>query len=230
MPSETSAWPLNRVLKTLRDHRVRFLLLGGQAAVVYGASQFTRDADFWIEPNADNIRRLRGAMKALGARPRFLPPLELKWLAKGHGVHFSFLHAGRKYLLDFLGKPPRVSGFAQAWRDATRIRWHGLEIRVLDIPRLVRTKKTNRDKDYPAIQALVDSVFEEAFKMKRPSPRVLSFLVEESRSASQLKKILDRWAVARKIAMKSRRIAVQLALQKAPGPAVNQAIRRRKSG
>ncbi|MBI2920879.1 MAG: hypothetical protein HYY18_07305 [Planctomycetes bacterium] len=37
--------PISRVLFTLRKHRVRALLMGGQACVVYGAAEFSRDVD-----------------------------------------------------------------------------------------------------------------------------------------------------------------------------------------
>jgi len=225
MPEETSEWPLKRVLESLAKHKVRHILLGGQAVVAYGASQFTRDADFWIQPTQANIRRLRGAMEELGAGLRFLPPLELKWLAKGHGVHFSFIHQGRRYFLDFLGKPPRVSGFIAAWREATLLHWHGMDIRVLDIPRLVQTKKTDRDKDYLAIGALVDGVLKEAVRMKRPQSGVISWLVEEARTPPQIKYILSKWKSAGKAASQSHRKAAKLALQGLPDSEIEAAIR-----
>ena len=35
--------PILKVLSTLTTHRVRHLLMGGQACVLYGAAQFSRD-------------------------------------------------------------------------------------------------------------------------------------------------------------------------------------------
>ena len=230
MPVETYAWPLKRVLETLEKNKVRYILLGGQAVVAYGAAQFTRDADFWIQPTQANVRRLRNAMRELGASSRFLPPLELKWLAKGHGVHFSFTVQGRRYHLDFLGKPPRVLGFMQARHDATTVPWHGLEIKVLDIPRLVQTKKTDRDKDYLAIQTLVDGVLAETMRKKRPSTRVVTWLMHESRSPSQLKFMVAKWKSARRVAGLSTRKAANLAFRNAPASAIEMALRQEEEG
>ena len=40
--------PIRKVLSSMRAHRVRALLMGGQACVFYGAAEFSRDADFVI--------------------------------------------------------------------------------------------------------------------------------------------------------------------------------------
>jgi hypothetical protein len=45
----------------MRGHRVRALLMGGQACVFYGAAEFSRDTDFAIPADAANLARLRNA-------------------------------------------------------------------------------------------------------------------------------------------------------------------------
>ncbi|MCE9553588.1 MAG: hypothetical protein K8T91_09490 [Planctomycetes bacterium] len=37
--------PILKVLSTLSSHGVRHLLMGGQACVLYGAAEFSRDTD-----------------------------------------------------------------------------------------------------------------------------------------------------------------------------------------
>ncbi len=51
--------PIAKVLSTIRKHPVRALLMGGQACVLYGAAEFSRDVDFAILADAGNLRRLR---------------------------------------------------------------------------------------------------------------------------------------------------------------------------
>lgn len=48
----------------MRAHRVRALLMGGQACVFYGAAEFSRDTDLAILADAANPARLR-----MGASP-----------------------------------------------------------------------------------------------------------------------------------------------------------------
>lgn len=40
--------PILKVLSTMSEHRVRCLLMGGQACVFYGAAEFSRDSDFAV--------------------------------------------------------------------------------------------------------------------------------------------------------------------------------------
>jgi hypothetical protein len=51
----------------MRAHRVRALLMGGQACVFYGAAEFSRDTDFAILADAGNFVRLRQALVELQA-------------------------------------------------------------------------------------------------------------------------------------------------------------------
>lgn len=44
--------PIRKVLSSMRAHRVRALLMGGQACVFYGAAEFSRDTDLAIVPDA----------------------------------------------------------------------------------------------------------------------------------------------------------------------------------
>ena len=42
--------PIPKVLSTISSHGVEALLMGGQACVLYGAAEFSRDADFVVLP------------------------------------------------------------------------------------------------------------------------------------------------------------------------------------
>ncbi len=43
----------------MADHRVRALLMGGQACVLYGAAEFSRDTDLLILADPANLERLK---------------------------------------------------------------------------------------------------------------------------------------------------------------------------
>ena len=65
--TETAADTEN-ILAVLRRHGVRFVLVGGIAAVVEGAPLTTFDIDVVHERSAANVRRLVAALAELGAR------------------------------------------------------------------------------------------------------------------------------------------------------------------
>ncbi|MEW6304551.1 MAG: hypothetical protein AB1705_13830 [Verrucomicrobiota bacterium] len=76
----------------MRAHRVRALLMGGQACVFYGAAEFSRDTDFAIFASAANLARLRKALADLQAEEIAVPAFKLKHLRQGHAVHFRCRH------------------------------------------------------------------------------------------------------------------------------------------
>src|SRR5262249_35663914 len=67
--------PIGKVLSIFRKQRVRALLMGGQACVLYGAAEFSRDVDVAVLASATNLKRLRSALGALRAEAVFVPPL-----------------------------------------------------------------------------------------------------------------------------------------------------------
>jgi hypothetical protein len=84
--------PIRKVLSSMRAHRVRALLMGGQACVFYGAAEFSRDTDFAILADAANLARLRKALAELQAELIAVPPFAIKYLRRGHAIHFRCQH------------------------------------------------------------------------------------------------------------------------------------------
>jgi hypothetical protein len=70
----------------MRAHRVRALLMGGQACVFYGAAEFSRSTDFAIRADAANLalcRRLLSGRRLLAhAAAGKITPLERALLAE----------------------------------------------------------------------------------------------------------------------------------------------------
>ena len=62
--------------------------MGGQACVLYGAAEFSRDTDFAILASPANLSRLQAALTELQAEVIAVPPFELKYLLRGHAIHF----------------------------------------------------------------------------------------------------------------------------------------------
>ncbi len=69
---------------------------GGQACGSYGAAEFTRDLNLAIVASLRNIAALRKAMLDLRAEVIAVPPFEMKYLRKGHAVHFRCHDPKRK--------------------------------------------------------------------------------------------------------------------------------------
>jgi hypothetical protein len=143
----------------MRARRVRALLMGGQACVFYGAAEFSRDTDFAILADAANLVRLRKALDDLRARVIAVPPFEMKYLRKGHAIHFRCQHPDAAGLrVDVIARMRGVDSFPKLWRRRTVLELPGgLRCDLLSLPDLVQAKKTQRDKDWPMIRRLVEA-------------------------------------------------------------------------
>ncbi|MGH7557200.1 MAG: hypothetical protein ACREMD_05395, partial [Gemmatimonadota bacterium] len=80
--------PIARVLSTIRERQVQSLLMGGQACILYGAAEFSRDADLAVFASRDNLENLSDALSDLAAEVVAVPPFEMQYLERGHAVHF----------------------------------------------------------------------------------------------------------------------------------------------
>jgi len=151
--------PIRRVLSSIRKHRVRALLMGGQACVLYGAAEFSRDTDLVIFADAGNLTRLRRALAELQAEVIAVPPFQIGYLRRGHAVHFRCLRPDLlRMRVDVMARLRGVGSFASLWRRRTTVTLpDGFRFDVMSLPDLVRAKKTQRDKDWPMLRRLVEA-------------------------------------------------------------------------
>ena len=94
----------------MREHGVQALLMGGQACVLYGAAEFSRDADFAVLASPGNLERLRAAMDTLQAEV----------IERGHAIHFRCKHPDAMGLrLDVMACLRSVDPFDALWSRRT---------------------------------------------------------------------------------------------------------------
>ena len=147
---------MQRLFRSFERFGVDYLLLSGQAAILYGAATFSEDVDLWIRPTLENATRLLRALAACQGRVyKLTPALTRKNLLAGHGFHFVIPARPAPVYLDVMGRPPRVGAYRQARRRAHEIPTPWGRIPVLSIPDLIALKRTRRLSDYEVISNLV---------------------------------------------------------------------------
>jgi len=178
--------PIRKVLSSMQAHRVRALLMGGQACVFYGAAEFSRDTDLVILADARNLSRLRRAMTDLEAAVIAVPPLRLEHLRRGHAVHFRCRHPDAFHMrVDVMSRMRGVAPFAALWARRTTITLpDGFSCDLVSLPDLVRAKKTQRDKDWPMIRRLVEAHYFQ--HREHPTPPHVRFWLREFRTPELL--------------------------------------------
>lgn len=182
--------PVMIVLSTMRQHQVRTLLMGGQACIVYGASEFSRDVDLAVFAHPDNFTRLRSALRDLRAEVIAVPPFDEELLARGHAVHFRCA-AAHDMRLDIMSVMRGVPDFETCWARRTVVELDDVEqINVFGLEDLVYAKKTRRDKDWPMIRRLVDVHYRA--RANEPTAARVAFWLRELRTVDALLDLVRR--------------------------------------
>ena len=146
---------IENFFRSLNSHQVEYLLISGQATVLYGAATFSEDIDLWIRPEEQNGEKFLGTLRSYNARyykltPEFTP----ENLQRGHGFHFVVPDGNSEVYLDVLGAPPRVVTFAESIKNASWIETEWGPVHTIGVQDLVELKKTQRLEDYPIIRRL----------------------------------------------------------------------------
>ena len=135
-------------LKLLKEHNVRYLLIGGYAVGYHGYARATEDMDIWVALHPENAQKLVSALKSFGLDdPNLKPELFLQ-----------------KPKIIRMGLPPMrleittsVSGveFDECYRSRIVDEFDGVEVNVIDLENLKRNKKASgRSKDRADVEKL----------------------------------------------------------------------------
>src|SRR5437868_8493920 len=132
--------------------------MGGQACILYGAAEFSRDVDVAILASERNIQRLRAALRELQAEPVFVPSLGREVLLRGHACHFRAQVAEAEGIrIDIMSVLHGCDPFEDLWQRRRKFTLADVgSVNVLSLADLVQAKKTQRDKDWPMLRRLIE--------------------------------------------------------------------------
>lgn len=170
--------------------------MGGQACVLYGAAEFSRDLDLALLPDPANLQQLEVALLELDAKAIAVPPPTLVHLQAGLAIHFRCRRADVSGLrIDIMTHMRGVAPFADLWARRTTFSFGEETLEVMGLPDLVAAKKTQRDKDWPMIRRLVDANY--LNHRTDPTSERLHFWLRELRTPELLIEVIaDHQAIA----------------------------------
>jgi len=203
-----------RVLSTIRQYDARALLMGGQACVLYGAAEYSRDLDLAVLATPEALPALDAALAALHATVIAVPSFDPRFLERGHAVHFSIPDGSAFPLrVDIMSRMRGVDAFPLLWDRRTTVALptgqddREVLVDVMALEDLVSAKKTQRDKDWPMLRRLVDASYAAAQDDAATDAQV-AFWLAELRSPAFLVESVERFPDA---AARSTRAAVHAA-------------------
>jgi len=126
---------LTAVFRSFQEHEVRYLVIGGIAAVLHGVPRATFDLDVLIDPTPHNARRLLEALSSAGLATASLTTPQS--LLDNEITIFNDV-----VRIDVLTVAPGV-GFDEAWSRRERMAYQGQSFEVISKADLIASKRAS---------------------------------------------------------------------------------------
>ncbi len=145
-----------RLIETLADGGVEFIVVGGLSATAHGSARLTQDVDIVYARSPENLSRLVRALAPLRPYLRGAPPgLPFEWseATLRRGLNFTLTTAAGD--LDALGEIAGGGGYDALLSHTVALEVFGRECPCLDLPTLIRVKRAaGRPRDLEAVAEL----------------------------------------------------------------------------
>ena len=136
-----------KAYRSLNRNRVKYLVIGGLAANLYGVPRATKDMGLFIQPTLKNCQKLLKALIEAGFGTAYLTTPE--------GVLQKEVTIFEDYVrLDILLKPKGLS-FDEVWTRRSAVTIQGTEVKFLSLDDLIKSKlATGRKADLEDVRIL----------------------------------------------------------------------------
>ncbi len=132
------------LVRTLTDHGVDHVIIGGFAAIAHGSPRATRDLDIVVAPDDDNLVRLSSALHELAAERRFpdgriraVESADVAAVALGTTLH-TLTSAGA---LDIVGRPAGAPPYPKLLARAVPVTVADVDLLVAGLDDLIAMKR-----------------------------------------------------------------------------------------
>lgn len=135
-----------KLLNSLKDHKVKFVIIGGVACIAHGHARLTKDIDIFVEPVEENMRRTFKALEVCG--------YDLMDTTVEEALQKKLLF--RQYILK-TDIHPLVAGvvFEDVWKNKVLYQFEGVDVYFASLDDLIDMKKAaGRGQDLMDIQVL----------------------------------------------------------------------------
>ena len=154
-----------KIIPTLVQAKIKFIVIGGVAAIVHGSARTTFDLDVVYSRDPQNIRRLVQALEPFSPYLRDVPeglPFIFDEKTVQKGLNFT-LNTELGYL-DLLGEIVGGGAYEDLLPHSQEIEVFGVKCLCLGLERLIHVKRAaGRPKDFEVIAEL-EAILEEQMK------------------------------------------------------------------
>ncbi len=147
---------LKKILTSLKNNNVKFVIIGGQAAVIHGSSIMTRDFDICYCRDKKNLENIVKALSPFHPYLRGAPQnLPFKFDEQTIKIGLNFTLTTDIGDIDLIGEVEGIGKYEKVIKYSEKIEIYGMHFQVLSINGLLKNKKTlGREKDKIQIKEL----------------------------------------------------------------------------
>lgn len=134
------------LLKSLKEHKVNFVIIGGTACIAHGHARLTKDIDIFVEPTRENMQRTFTALEACG--------YDLMDTTVEEALEKKLLF--RQYIL-LTDIHPSVTGvsFEDVWKNRLQFKLEGEDVYFSSLEDLMKMKvAAGRPQDLEDLKVL----------------------------------------------------------------------------
>ena len=150
---------LNELLKKLLKEKIEFVIVGGFAGVLHGATQVTQDLDICLMMKAEQVAQLRNALADINPVHRMNPNNKLSFIDHPEDIKgFTNLYLDTDIgILDVMSEIPNIGDFNRVNQGAVEIDIFGFKCKVMGLDDLIEVKKNlKRAKDQALYRELLE--------------------------------------------------------------------------
>ena len=130
---------LKNLLRSLEEHGVEYLLIGGYALAAHGYQRATTDIDVMVQGSIEMGKKLKSALMVLP--DQVAKDIEPEWFIEGENIRVA-----DAFIVDVM-----LNANGQTYdtlkQYAQIIEWDGIQVRTVSLKGLLLTKRTVREKD-----------------------------------------------------------------------------------
>ncbi len=130
---------LKLLLRSLNEHAVEYLLIGGYALAAHGYQRATTDIDLLVRATAESGQRVKDALMMLPDRAA--KGLEPEWFEQDENIRIA-----DAFVVDVMLNA-KGQAFDTLRKYAETIDLDGIPVQTVSLEGLLLTKQTMRDKD-----------------------------------------------------------------------------------
>jgi predicted nucleotidyltransferase len=135
-------------IKSLNDHEVHYLIVGGYAVALHGHPRYTKDIDVWIWISEENAERMMAALEQFGFGSLGLQAED--FLAPDQVIQLGYPPARIDIITSLVGVD-----FEACYASRVQIDIGGVAVNFIDVENLRKNKRaTGRLQDLADLESL----------------------------------------------------------------------------